>query len=191
MTGIESGWQRQAIENYEMYFGPSPLCKQRNLFDLPAEEEKETLYGWRVMSISTGESLADGFLVGLWGYPWRSRELKAVCTRKYHFLFKPQSDGSACINPLCDCGIYVLKREPKDYYVRVLCTMWGRVLEYDDGYKAEYCRMEKIFLPHSLIEFYGKHFEQLYQIPVEESVTKAEEYQYWPSLLSISQLGRV
>lgn len=144
---------------------------------------KKALVGWRMWNLYPKERM-----VGLreeWAGKWHLESLSNAHQSSWRPM-EPQRgtcnnlDPSEIDDHVCPswehrCGVHAVKDVSQTRkwgtlnvgstanYVRVLgeIEMWGRVLEYEEGYRAEWAYPKKLYLPSSLPDAFGISAEQL------------------------------
>jgi hypothetical protein len=104
-------------------------------------ESESPVFGYR-------EFFYDNFpnaLRGLYGQLWKGAEMEAQC------LCEGERSGDRCPvdKPYHRCGIY-LCRQPvssRSAYVGAFCVGWGKVIEHEEGWRVQFCRIERLVLP--------------------------------------------
>lgn len=107
--------------------------------------QDDVIYGWRLFSIIYDDSLMSPITYKV----WYKNELEADCKSIRH----PDSPSPQYE---CYCGIYLLKNE-KDLDPLPLitsysaayayCSAWGHIIEHEDGYRVQHCRIERLKCP--------------------------------------------
>jgi hypothetical protein len=122
---------------------------------MTAERVAEALLGWRVWRIADGRLHAV-----VWGHEWPVRaRFAAQCEDAPSALWGPSEPDEAHAAPHwgCECGVYAFKhreaaellaREKVDGGTLVLgrVSLWGRVIESELGYRAEFAYPYDLFL---------------------------------------------
>ena len=127
----------------------------------------EPLRGWRAWRIRTPLSGSDSCPA------FSSVILETAWTPRRWFLAEHSFDlGVNCrglLDPCCSCGIYAF-RDPLEAFVYSMrvrdrlfgmsvevalgtVSLWGRVIECESGYKAQYAYPRHIYLPASFVRF--------------------------------------
>jgi hypothetical protein len=109
-------------------------------------------------------------LRGLYGQVWKSAEMEAEC------LCGGERSGNRgpVDEPYHRCGIY-LHRQPvwsSSAYVRAFCVGWGKVIEHEDGWRVQFCRIERLVLPPEPTSYLVAAIPFLksrYGVPIETS----------------------
>lgn len=133
--------------------------------ELPETNTEEIVYGYRVWAMNehTGrlEAIGIGRKFSNIGWPtWQEIEqcrglAKAECNRYSHLKNKrrPIPDEN------CSCGYHATKTIPDygdlahlaanndDNYVLGKIAMWGRIIEHDEGYRAEFAYPQVLYYP--------------------------------------------
>jgi hypothetical protein len=126
---------------------------------------------------------------------WSTRDEQAHCRAHDRFTTYADDLKTVCVAHLmlgqCSCGIYVLKQpdivpDYKDYPVLAEVTAWGQYIEFERGWRVQFCRLEGLWinrrnysleLAEELSEVYGG-------IPVllEKGCCDREHFaELWPS----------
>jgi hypothetical protein len=121
------------------------------LATLPSEgvpDAIEPIRAWRVWRASTADVTGHLTLHSLGnGTPWKPREmLEARCSLGAH----------AAPNAECTCGVYAHKtRKAAIRHARTIggavvgeVELWGKVVEHEHGYRAQYARPCALWMPH-------------------------------------------
>ena len=130
----------------------------------------EPLLGWRTWRVCDDPSNSDGcpfFSSVVLDVPWAPRR-RAVAEHNFDL-------GSKCLGPVdrtCSCGIYAFNN-PADAFMYLMnvrdrflgssvdvvvgtVSLWGRVIECERGYRAEYAYPHHFYLPVSFARFVGE-----------------------------------
>jgi hypothetical protein len=130
----------------------------------------EPLLGWRAWRIWTplsGSDLCPDFSSVILHTPWTPRERFSA---EHSFDLGVNCRG--LLDPCCSCGIYAF-RDPLEAFVYLMkirdrllgmsvevalgtVSLWGRVIECELGYKAQYAYPRHIYLPASFVRFLPK-----------------------------------
>lgn len=123
----------------------SPITSWAWNYEIPTPPilEHEVVYGWKVFEV-----FSDGTLVGGYGNRWETDTYEAVCENAYN-NFPSDVAGE---DSDCTCGIWSYKEKPEHYLYDAiaLCILWGGVYEYTRGYRSDFARIEKLFVPSNL-----------------------------------------
>lgn len=106
--------------------------------DLPLYPD--AIVGWRSWAVNNGRLTS---LTFEFGWPV-GKELDAICT-----------DRHRCPSQRCQCGIYALKSLAilrKSSYFGYDCygqvALWGKIIEGEDGYRAEFAYPKAIYVTY-------------------------------------------
>lgn len=119
----------------------------------PPEEYQGEFKGWRSFGLTVDEHYRY-LLRGSHGTTWETGELDAVCLALS--IYAP--DGT-CREHLkqarCGCGIYMMKALDKGWISSAIqnpgvilaqCSAWGVVVEGEHGFRAEHCRIDRLYV---------------------------------------------
>ena len=113
--------------------------------------------GWKIFS------WADNKLIGGYGNDWPTARMQASCKGEDKVLHLDAPDA-------CGCGIYLHKDKPNlsrhcdSGKVVAQCTWWGKFVEHETGVRAEWCRIDKLYVQKkSLVD----KLSRKYGVPVE------------------------
>jgi hypothetical protein len=122
----------------------------------------------RIATPPNGEAV--GYLVSLNGTTWAPNQaLRAACLRGAHAVIPSHN---------CSCGVHAYRWQGDDpangafessHLVPGIVALWGRVLEYEDGYRAEMAYPAALILPPNLDGAERESLEKcarLYRVPV-------------------------
>lgn len=137
-----------------VFTAPSGRTPAKPAPDLELTFGTEPLEAWRVWTIRDwtlrDRSIEPRLAPLSADLVWQPRRrVEAVCN--YGGLFRPHSGNHAAPWPTCDCGLWALRerqrveelaRDERASRARVFVfgkvALWGRVLEFEDGFRAEY-----------------------------------------------------
>lgn len=148
-----------------------------------AERIASVIRGWRYFRLAGKAQLEATRQV------WPERALTAECLRRPDHpaefgLARHERAARHLRAGACTCGVYALKQprrkalDERDVVAEVL--LWGCVVEHEDGYRAEHCRIERLFAPPFAIEALARR----YDVAVEPhrtfaAMTGPEVTPYW------------
>jgi hypothetical protein len=130
----------------------------------------ETLTGWRVWSVSHGKLESLG--VNEWWKPRRA--VPARCNRSSLTLFGNPHSGDDSPSHSCTCGYWSFKsenelkdvaRDYEDIAVVGTVSIWGKVIECENGYRSEYAYPKELWLLKPGLEF----LSWTYGVPVRKA----------------------
>lgn len=145
--------------------------------------DNDILYGWRFYQLTS----RNGKLLLRGGYSkvWLKNQMRAECVHlKIYYL--------DYLDPTCSCGIYGFLTENEfkfynnhytsfpNYQVSFVarCVFWGKVQIHERGYRAEYCRIEELFLVDKNFQYLHKENwwgKNAYNLQPNSKLTTKEE----------------
>src|SRR3990167_93688 len=122
----------------------------------------EPILAYRVWNVK-GSLLASASEAGH-GRFWPPRQiLQAVCAEAHN----APADRCSAAESTMGCGYFAMKApelEPSDFFVIGEVWLWGKVIEHEHGYRAQYAYPAAIYNNHPQ----AKEIAKLYGVPVKE-----------------------
>jgi hypothetical protein len=107
-----------------------------------ASKHESPVFGYREFFLYPGDKM----LYGGFGRAWPSAEMEAKCLCH----IGPATDVVPIDHPSHRCGIYLLRQPSGPLcpgYIGAWCVGWGKVVEYEEGWRVQHCRIERLVLP--------------------------------------------
>lgn len=158
------------------------IAKQPSYKDVP--EQDVVIQGWRKFSVVPyyGDTSPNVMLQGAWGHAWKTRCLTATCLGEK--AEKHLAHGE------CTCGVYSTRTRDalweKPWHVVALVVNYGWVVPAERGFRAQHCRIEKLFVPRLMPGYDNDAMERLvaalaerYEVPVERETANDRIVTEW------------
>lgn len=158
---------------------------------LPTENFDGVLRGWRLFKVvhdENGFAHLYGTFHQRWDSPVHTAECKSdsgdiLATLSIAIAAKPiqkSVTGDAATHlasGTCRCGVYLMKSLPADELAGTFtgsqvavaqCVAWGTVVEHEHGWRAEHCRIERVFMSDQN-PYLISQLRDRYGVPIESA----------------------